>query len=149
MRTSVIRKYAKLIAKMGVNVKKGQEVIIRAELDQPEFITMLVEECYKCGAKTVTVDWSHQPITKLNATYRSLETLSTVEKWEEEKLKRQTEVLPARIHIVSDDPDGMNGVDRTKLAKSMQARFKGSTHSADQELCSCTHVEVVKYRHRV
>ena len=123
MRISVIKKYAKLIAKMGANVKKGQEVIIRAELDQPEFITMLVEDCYKCGAKNVTVDWTHQPISKLNATYKSLETLSTVEKWEEEKLKRQTEVLPARIYIVSEDPDGMNGVDRTKLAKSMQARY--------------------------
>lgn len=37
MKKSVLRKYATLIATVGVNVQKGQEVFIAAELDQPEF----------------------------------------------------------------------------------------------------------------
>ena len=123
MKKSVLKKYAKLIAKSGAAVKKGQEVIIRADLDQPEFIAMLVEECYKLGAKDVVVDWSYQPISKINATYRSLETLSTIHEWELAKLKRRGEVLPAMIYISSEDPDGMNGVDREKLAKANQARY--------------------------
>ena len=36
MKKTVLREYAKLIAKTGVNVQKGQEVFIQAELDQPE-----------------------------------------------------------------------------------------------------------------
>ncbi len=47
MKKTVLRSYAKLIAACGVNIQKGQEVFIQAELDQPEFVTMLVEECYK------------------------------------------------------------------------------------------------------
>lgn len=35
MKKSVLRKYATLIATVGVNVQKGQEVFIAAELDQP------------------------------------------------------------------------------------------------------------------
>lgn len=46
MRVSQLKKYAKLLAKMGLNVKKGQTVFIQAGLDQPEFVTMVVEECY-------------------------------------------------------------------------------------------------------
>ena len=46
MKKSVLRKYATLIATVGVNVQKGQEVFIAAELDQPEFVKMVVEECY-------------------------------------------------------------------------------------------------------
>mgnify|MGYP002798696725 FL=1 len=76
MRVSQLKKYAKLIAKTGLNVKKGQTVFIQAGLDQPEFVTMVAEECYKAGARSVYVDWSYQPLGKVNAEYRSLETLS-------------------------------------------------------------------------
>ena len=37
MKKTVLKNYAKLIAKMGLNVQPGQEVYIMAELDQPEF----------------------------------------------------------------------------------------------------------------
>ena len=47
MRVSQLKKYAKLIAKTGLNVKKGQTVFIQAGLDQPEFVTMVAEECYR------------------------------------------------------------------------------------------------------
>ena len=57
MKKTVLRSYARLIAACGVNIQKGQEVFIQAELDQPEFVTMLVEECYKLKAKKVVVDW--------------------------------------------------------------------------------------------
>ena len=54
MKTAQLKKYAKLIAKMGLNVKKGQSVFIQAGLDQPEFVAMVVEECYKAGAKELS-----------------------------------------------------------------------------------------------
>ena len=44
MKKTVMQKYARLIARRGVNIQKGQEVIIRADLDQPEFVRMTVEE---------------------------------------------------------------------------------------------------------
>lgn len=56
MKKTVLREYAKLIAKAGANVQKGQEVFITAELDQPEFVAMVVDECYKLKAKKVVVD---------------------------------------------------------------------------------------------
>ena len=51
MKKSRLKKYANLIATVGVNVKRDQEVIINAELDQPEFVKCLVEECYKRAKK--------------------------------------------------------------------------------------------------
>ena len=59
-----LKNYAKLIAKCGVNVQKGQEVVINAEPDQPEFVAMVAEECYKLGAKRVVVDWVYQPLPR-------------------------------------------------------------------------------------
>ena len=90
MKKTVLRKYARLIAEIGINVKKGQEVIVRADLDQPEFVTYVVTECYKLGASKVTVEWDYQPLTKINTRYRTLSVLSKVENG---KKKSSTTVL--------------------------------------------------------
>ena len=64
MKKTVLRDYARLIVRCGVNVQKDQEVLIYAELDQPEFVKLVVEEAYKAKAKKVTVEWNYQPLEK-------------------------------------------------------------------------------------
>ena len=124
MNKTRLRKYANLIARCGVNVQKGQEVVISAGLDQPEFVKMVVEECYKAGAKDVSVDWHYQPLTKAHVRYCSDKVLATVEKWQIERLEHRAETLPCMIHLISDDPDGLAGINQKKMAKSMAARSK-------------------------
>lgn len=124
MKKTVLRKYASLIANVGARVKKGQEVMIYAELDQPEFVKMLTEECYKAGAKRVDIEWSYQPLTKTHVRYRSVRTLSEMLDWEVEKLKRRVKVLPVMIYLLSEDPDGLNGMNQQKYSKGTQARYK-------------------------
>lgn len=124
MKKTVLRNYARLIARVGVNIEKGQEVCVYAGLDQPEFVKLVVEECYRAGAKKVTVEWDYQPLTKVHLRSRSLKTLQKVENWEIEKMRWRAETLPCRIHLISDDPDGLKGVNMEKLAKSSQARYK-------------------------
>jgi len=123
MRKSQIRKYAKLLARVGLNVKKGQTVFIGAELDQPEFVQMVVEECYKAGATEVFVDWTHQGVEKVAAKYRSLQSLSTLTPWAKAKWQYKAENYSCRLFIESEDPDGMNGVDQEKLANARQALY--------------------------
>ncbi len=123
MKKTILRQYARLIARTGVNIQKGQEVFILAELDQPEFVTMLVDECYKCKAKKVIVDWNHQPIERLHIRYRSLTTLSKLENYEEARWQHYVDTIPCRIYLVSEDPDGLAGVDQEKMAKARQKKY--------------------------
>ena len=122
MQKTVLKNYAKLLARVGLNVQKGQEVIITAGLDQPGFVAYAAEECYRAGASRVRVEWSHQPLARLGALCKSEEVLSEVRPWQEEKLRCEVRSLPARLYIESEDPDGMNGTDSEKLARAMQAR---------------------------
>lgn len=123
MKKTVMRKYARLIARKGVNLRKGQEVIINASLDQPDFVCMVAEECYRAGASKVTVDWSYQPLTKLNYIFRSQKVLNKIEDWELSRLEHRADTLPAMIYIESDDPDGLSGIDQEKVSKAQQARY--------------------------
>lgn len=124
MKKTILRKYAKLIARVGVKIRKGQDVVIQAELDQPEFVEMLTDECYKAGAREVTVEWSHQPLQKYHVRHRSLKTLSTLDDWEVAKLEHYADTLPCRIYLISEDPDGLCGINQEKNAKALQARYK-------------------------
>ena len=123
MKKTVLREYARLIVRCGVNVQKGQEVLIYAGLDQPEFVRMVVEEAYKAKAKKVTVDWDYQPLQKLHVRHQSVKTLGEVAEWQKAKLQHFVDVVPCRIHLVSEDPDGLKGINMEKLAKSRQLRY--------------------------
>lgn len=123
MKKTRIRSYARLIARCGVNIHKGQDVVIRAELDQPEFITMLVDECYKAGARSVRVEWDHQPLAKLHVRHMSVKTLGTVDKWQEAKLQHYVDTLPCRIFIESEDPDGLKGINQKKMVQGNRMTF--------------------------
>lgn len=124
MKKTILRNYAKLIARRGGNIKKGEDVIINAALDQPEFICMVVEECYRAGAARVMVEWSHMPKSKLDIRHMSQKRLGSVEEFEEAKLKYRLEKNPAMIHIISDDPDGLKGVNMKKYGAAMAEKMK-------------------------
>ena len=123
MRKSQLKKYAKLLAKVGLNVKKGQTVFIGADLDQPEFVAMVVEECYKAGASEVYVEWSYQPVEKISALYRTQESLSELKPWAKAKWEFKAKNYSCRLFIESSDPDGMNGVDQQKMSAARRALF--------------------------
>ena len=123
MKKSILREYAKLIVACGVNVQKGQEVIIYADLDQPEFVQMVVEEAYKRKAKAVSVEWRFQPLEKVHVRYQSVKTMGTVTEWQKAKQEYLCETIPCRIHIVSEDPDGLKGINMTKVSKARQMTY--------------------------
>ena len=123
MKKTVLREYAKLIVTCGVNVQKGQEVVIHADLDQPEFVQMVVEEAYKRKAKQVTVEWRYQPLEKIHVRYQSVKTMGTVTEWQKAKQEYMCEALPCRIHIMSEDPDGLKGINMTKVSKARQMSY--------------------------
>lgn len=123
MKKTVLRDYARLIVRRGVNVQKGQEVVIYADLDQPEFVAMVVEEAYKVGARKVTVEWDYPRLKKLHVRYQSVKTLGEVTEWQKAKQEHFCQVLPARIHLVSEDPDGLKGINMEKVSKANQLAY--------------------------
>lgn len=123
MKKTTLKKYAELLAVCGVAVKKGDEVIIEAGLDQPEFVRLCVEACYRAGAAKVRVNWSYQPLAKLNVRYQSLKTLSAVDEIERARWQYRMDKNPAMLYLLSDDPDGLRGINQEKQGKAMQARY--------------------------
>lgn len=118
-----LRKYAELLAKTGINVQKGEEVWVNAQLDQPDFVRMVVEELYKAGASIVNVRWMDNPTTKLNYKYRTVSNLGRVPNYELARHKYMKKKLPSVLHIISDDPDAFKGINQSKIAKAKRKSY--------------------------
>ena len=123
MKKSVLREYAKLIVRCGVNIQKGQDLLVYAGLEQPEFVQMVVEEAYKAKARKVIVEWSYDPLAKVHVRYQSVKTLGEVTEWQKARQQYFCDTLPARLHLVSEDPDGLKGMNIKKMAKSRQMSY--------------------------
>lgn len=126
MEEAKLRKYAHLIAAIGGAVKEGQYVFIRTKLDQEKFAAMVAEECYKCGAKRVYVEWQSDLLTKVDYRLCSADELGKMHANELGLQEFLTEDLPVTIWLDGDDPDGLIGLDAAKMAKVRALRYAQS-----------------------
>ena len=132
MNRDLLEKYAELIVRTGANVQPGQIVQLTISVEQHEFAALVMEACYKAGAKKMNVDWTSDVQGRLNYLYAEQDVLSAVLPWEEAKMKQMAEDLPCRITIKSEDPDAMSGVDPAKL--SSVAKSRGSVMKPYREV---------------
>ena len=70
MKKTILRKYAELIVKMGLNVKKGQEVRVYASTNQVELVREVTKWAYKVGAKKVINEWYDDELSKIHYKYQ-------------------------------------------------------------------------------
>ncbi|MDO4765637.1 MAG: aminopeptidase [Eubacteriales bacterium] len=110
-----LKKYAKLAVEIGVNLQKGQPVVISAPVETREFVRFLAESAYEAGASEVTVRWGDSGIARLKMENESIETLSTVPEWL--KLYEDTYVDKNACYIAvsAEDPSAFQGVDVEKM----------------------------------
>ncbi len=117
MELSRLKEYASLLARKGINVQKGEEVWVNCQLDQIEFVRLVVEALYEAGAKKVRVRFADNQISKLGYKYASTGELSKVPNYTIAEYKYMVKHNPSMLHIVSDDPNAFFGVSLSKLNK--------------------------------
>ncbi len=132
MDNNLLTKYAALAVKMGVNIQNGDTLIVNSPIETAEFARTLAEEAYKLGAKEVVVHYSDLKLSKIKLNYGSIETISTVPEWQAESVNSYSREGACFISISAADPDGLKGVDMSKIGASQKARTQAlKEHSAN------------------
>lgn len=124
MRKTLLKKYAELIVKSGIALKKGQSVYLIAETEIEDFAAMVVEECYKAGAKKVVINWTSAKTNKIAFKRSKKENLASILPMDEALMKWRAEELPCLLSLTSRDPDGMKGMDMGKMAYVQKVRYQ-------------------------
>lgn len=122
MNIKTYKKIAALTVKIGINLKKGQDVVLYISTRQEELAKYIVQACYKNGARKVTVEWKNETISKLNYIHQGIKTLTKLEPWEIEKERNRADTVPCLIHVVDDDPDLFASLNPEKVNRAINAR---------------------------
>lgn len=120
----LINKYAELIIKKGVNVKKDQIVVIRSTTETVELARKLTKQAYLKGAKKVIVQFSDDYVNRFKYEFQTVETLTNIEDWVIEQSKYFVEEDACFISITSPVPGLNAGLDGTKMQQAMIAGQK-------------------------
>ena len=111
----LLKKYASLAVRTGINIEKGQLLVIRASVKDHEFVELCVKEAYEAGAGKVSVVWNDENISHMSYEYETTESLSFVPDWVVERTRYQQERGAAFLTIDSETPGLMADIDQDKL----------------------------------
>ena len=102
--------YAQLAVEVGVNVQKGQHVVINASTDVRELVRLLAKHSYEKGAKNVTVNWQDDELSRLKYEMAPFEAFEEYPEWEAKGKEELAKKGAAFISVVSSDPDLLKAV---------------------------------------
>lgn len=122
-----LHKYAELAVKVGANVQKGQTLIINTSLDAAELVRLIVKQAYEQGAYHVKVNWSDDTVTRLRYDMAAEESFLDEPKWYAGEMLELVQKGAAVLHIVSSDPDLLNGVSTQRLQNHQVTYRKAMT----------------------
>lgn len=111
------QKLARLIVRRGLNVQKGQPVVIKIDVRHHDFADMLVKEAYEAGAKTVEIDWKDPVLTTCRTLYEDEETLCDVPQWMYDQIRTRQDNGVCSVSVLSTSPDCFKDADHAKMAK--------------------------------
>jgi aminopeptidase len=108
----LLRDYADLVIRLGVNLAEGQDLHIQAQVEHAEFARMLTAVAYERGARYVDI-WYWDPHGKRHRVLDAPEdSLEWVPAWFEQRDEYLIEHRGAHIRIEGDpDPDLLRDVD--------------------------------------
>src|SRR6185312_5393789 len=108
----LLERYAKLVAEVGANVQRNQQVIVIAGPSSAPLVRAIAAECFKRGARFVD-PWYFDPYVKrIRALEADPATLEFSPRWYPKRLLDISEAHGSRISISPTTPPGlMDGVD--------------------------------------
>ena len=121
-----LQELATLAVKVGVNVQKGQPLLIQAPVEAYELVRLCTKVAYEQGCSNVTVDYSDDIRTRLKYEYESEETLCEVPEWNINKIEYNISKDYCRLIILGENPDLLKGIDTKLIQAASVARMKAT-----------------------
>ena len=122
MDNDLLRKYAKLAVKTGVNIQENHVLVINSPIETANFARLIAEEAYNLGAKDVVVHYGDQQLTKIKLENSSIETISNLPEWFGESYNYYARIGACFISISANDPDGLKGISVDKIGAYQKSR---------------------------
>ena len=118
---TMLEKYARLIVKTGVNIQKGQTLVIASPIECAFFTRMIAQYAYEEGARDVVVAWKDELLSKIRFLQAPEEVFEEFPEWQKDFYLSYVKQGAAFVSIAASDPELLKDVNPGRLVKVQKA----------------------------
>lgn len=116
-----LKKYARLIVETGVNLKKGQTLVVGAPVECAEFARLVASAAYKAGARDVVMNYNDEAFSKIRFMSAPEEVFDEFPEWRKQMMIGYARQGAAFVTIASSDPEILKQADPERIARAQRA----------------------------
>ena len=113
--------YAKLLVEIGVNIQKGQNLVISCPVENAWFARLCARAAYEAGCREVIMNWGDEQLTREKYLHAADEVFDTVPEWRVRFSTDYAREGAAFLHIGGSDPEALKGVDQGRMVRASRA----------------------------
>ncbi|MDQ0188531.1 aminopeptidase [Alicyclobacillus cycloheptanicus] len=118
---AMLASYAEVTVNLGLNIQKGQVLVIDAPILSADFVRIVAEKAYDAGAKHVEVNWHDAFLGKTRLLRSSIEALSEYPSWRVESYMRMAQEGAAFLTVHAPQPKLLQDVPTERITASTRA----------------------------
>lgn len=119
-----LEKYAELAVKVGVNIQKGQTLVVNATLEAAELVRIIVRKAYETGANNVIVNWTDDIVSRTKYDLAPDAAFTEYPEWRAKEVEDLAKKGAAFMSIIASSPDLLKGVKTERIAAYQKAAGK-------------------------
>ena len=116
-----LQEYAKLLIEVGLNVQKGQTLIISSPVECASFARLCADAAYDAGCREVIMNWSDDYLSRQKFLRADASIFDDTPEWREKFFTSYAEMGAAYLAIATSDPETLKGVDPDRLVRSQKS----------------------------
>ena len=116
-----LKEYAKLLVEVGLNVQKGQAVVIRCPVECAYFARLCASAAYDAGCREVVMRWTDDQLERERYLRADGSVFDAFPAWQAELLNGYAGEGAAFLNISARDPEALRGVDPDRLTRASRS----------------------------
>ena len=112
-----LQKYASLLVETGLNLQKGQTLVISALVETAPFVRLCASRAYDLGCREVVVKWADEFLTREKYLRAQDSVFDEIPDWFSSFHNDYSESGAAWLAIDASDPEALRGVDPERLRR--------------------------------
>ena len=130
-----LQEYARLLARVGLNIQKGQRLVISAPVECADFARLCAQEAYDAGCGEVVMNWHDDALTRMKYLHAEDGVFDAVPLWRRHFFNDHALEGAAYLAISATDPENLKGVDPQRIVRSQQASGKALKDFDRLQMC--------------
>ena len=113
--------YAELLLRSGVNLQKGQMLVVECSVERADFARLCTEKAYGMGCSEVLVRWQDDFVARSRFLHAADAVFDKVHPWDADFYNGISAQGAAFLAIRAGDPENLAGVDASRIRRAQTA----------------------------